>query len=123
MDNGEARVINVRLDQLSSSVERLANVFEEMQKQMHVLTAMKVQQDHINAQLATGAETMTKHAERIGKIESDMPGLRELRRWVITGVLAGLGMMGAALGKLVIVDVPRGAPAPTHLSKPDVTGQ
>lgn len=107
MDSGEARVIHTRLDSLVENVTRLANALEAMQAQLHVLTAMKVQQDHMAQQMTAGAATMTKHEERISQIEKDMPGLKELRRWVVGGVLAGLGMMGTALGKLVIYDMPR----------------
>lgn len=123
MDSAEAKVINVRLDSLVDSVARMANAFEEMQKQMHVLTALKVQQDHITQQLTAGATTMGKHEERISTIEKDMPGLKELRRWVVGGVLAGLGMMGTALGKLVIYDMPRTPPAVAAVPQTTATGK
>ena len=40
---------------------------------------------------------------RVNAIELAMPQLKETRRWVVTGILAGIAMMGAALLKLVFV--------------------
>lgn len=42
--------------------------------------------------------------DRISAIENVLPGLKELRVWVIGGVLGGAGMLGVALMKLVLVD-------------------
>jgi hypothetical protein len=49
-----------------------------------------------------GAATMQKHEERVAAIEAVMPGLKETRGWVILGILAGLGMIGAGVLKLVV---------------------
>ena len=40
---------------------------------------------------------------RVNAIELSMPQLKETRKWVVTGILAGIAMMGAALLKLVFV--------------------
>jgi hypothetical protein len=41
--------------------------------------------------------------KRVSSIELAMPQLQETRKWVILGILGGLGLMGAALLKLVFV--------------------
>jgi len=67
----------------------------------------------------TKLETMhTQHAEALGRAfgeikllqerveitEREMPGLIEMRKWVVTGIVAGIGMVMAALFKLAIID-------------------
>lgn len=41
---------------------------------------------------------------RIAEVEQQMPGFRELRKWVITGVLAGVGLILAGVVTMVVVD-------------------
>lgn len=42
-------------------------------------------------------------AARVAAIELHMPQLRETRNWVVTGVLAGIAMIGAAILKVIFV--------------------
>ena len=42
--------------------------------------------------------------ERSERMEREMPGLIEMRKWIVTGVVAGLAMILGALFKLAIVD-------------------
>lgn len=110
MDSAEARIIHARLDGIVSSMERLAGASERMQETLHVLTEIRTQQTHILTQLNDGSTKMGDHERRIQSIERDLPGLRELRKWVVAGVIAGIGMMGAALVKLVLYDPTRPPP-------------
>lgn len=112
MDSAEARIIHTRLDGLVENMRRLADAAERMQETVPLLTALKVQQEQMLGELKKGGEIMSKHEDRLQAIERDLPGLRELRKWVVAGVLAGVGMLGTALVKLVIVDIPRIPPAP-----------
>ena len=85
---------------------------------MSSLVRIEERQQATGDRLAQGAQTFQDHESRIRKIEVEMPenldkrlssieakmpGLVEMRAWVIMGVLGGLGMMGAALVKLVLV--------------------
>lgn len=85
---------------------------------MSSLVRIEERQQATGDRLALGAQTFQDHESRLRKVELAMPdnldkrlsvieialpGLKELRTWVIMGVLGGLGMMGAALVKLVLV--------------------
>ena len=91
MESTEAKVIAVHLSHMSGSIERLSKAVEDMGEKLE--------------------RRMGDHETRLQSIERDMPGLKELRRYVIAGVVAGVGMIGAALMKLVVYDVPRLPPA------------
>lgn len=41
---------------------------------------------------------------RISEIEHQLPGLRELRKWVLAGVMAGIGLILAGVVTMVVVD-------------------
>lgn len=85
---------------------------------MSSLVRIEERQQATGDRLAMGAQTFQDHESRLRRVEQDipnnldkrlsaiemnMPGLKELRKWVIMGVLGGLGMMGAALIKLVLI--------------------
>jgi hypothetical protein len=106
MDSAEARIIHTRLDGMVDSMYRLANSVERMQEALHAVIELRAQQATVLAQMSDGAKRMQEHDERLKHIERELPGLREIRRWVIGGVLAGVTMMGTALMKLVIIDQP-----------------
>ena len=85
---------------------------------MSSLVRIEERQQATGDRLALGAQTFQDHESRLRKVEVDlpenldkrlsaievaMPALKEMRAWVVMGVLGGLGMMGAALVKLVLV--------------------
>lgn len=99
----------------------VSNMDQKLDKIVDALSSLvriEERQQATGDRLALGAQTFQDHEARIRKVELDMPnnldhrlssietnmpGLKELRKWVIMGVLGGLGMMGAALVKLVLV--------------------
>lgn len=85
---------------------------------MSSLVRIEERQQATGDRLAIGAQTFQDHESRLRKVEQEMPenldkrlsaievampGLKESRTWVVLGILSGLGMMGAALAKLVLV--------------------
>lgn len=84
---------------------------------MTTLVRIEERQQSTGERLALGAQTFQDHEARIRKVELEVPGgldkrlsaievempaLKEGRKWIVMGVLGGLGMMGAALFKLVL---------------------
>lgn len=119
MTSAEARIIEASLEHLRGDIQRLNDTMQAIATETRQLAEIRTMQSHIQTQLADGSVALGKHEERLQSIERDLPGLKELRRWVITGVLAGVGMMGTALMKLVIIDVPR-LSAPVQQQQPPV---
>lgn len=97
-------VIHWRLDQMSKQLEDVTVAMKEVAKSLTALVRLEENHKMTAERLTSGSARMEKIEERLAEIEKAMPGLKELRRWVIGGVLAGLGMMGTAVGKLVLLD-------------------
>ncbi len=107
LTSSEARIISTQLGHLVVETKRNADAVAAIGESLHVLTRLEASQTNVVEKLKEGSIRMSDHETRLQRIEQDLPGLRELRRWVIAGVLAGAGMVGAALVKLVVFDVPR----------------
>lgn len=105
--SAEARVIGVSLSHLAAETKRNADAVVAINESLHILTRLEQAQGNVLDSLRDGRIKMEQHERRLIDIEKEMPALKEARRWVVTGVLAGIGMMGLALVKLVLVDVPR----------------
>lgn len=44
----------------------------------------------------------SKIDDRLASVDVEMPGLKEMRRWAVTGIVAVLGMLGTSLVLLVL---------------------
>ncbi len=106
LSSHEARILGLTLSHIAQETKRNADAVVAINETLHILTRLEQAQGHVLDKLKEGSMRMTDHEKRLKDIESNMPGLLETRKWVIMGVLAGLGMMGMALVKLVILDVP-----------------
>lgn len=107
LTSAEARIISTQLGHLVNETKRNADAVAAIGESLHVLTRLEESQGNVVEKLKEGSMRMSDHERRLQIVEQELPGLRELRKWVIAGVLAGVGMVGAALFKLVLVDVPR----------------
>lgn len=108
----EARIIQAGMVGLAKEQERQGETLKDIGRALEVLAKIEQAHSHVVDQLRSGSIRMTDHEDRIRKMEQQIPPLLELRRWVVTGILAGLSMMGVALMKLVIVDPARSAQPP-----------
>ena len=95
------------VDRLVETVDkqgrRFDNKLDSIGQSISLLVRVDERQVAIAERLQAGAVTMQKHEDRLTAIETAMPGLKEMRRWVIGGILAGIGMIGAAVLKLVFI--------------------
>lgn len=107
LQSAEARVIAVTLAHIAEETKRNADAIISVSESLRMLASIEQTQRHVTDSLKEGSMKMTDHEKRLQEVERNLPALLEMRKWVVTGVLAGVGMMGAALVKLVIVDVPR----------------
>lgn len=107
MTSTEARVVEVELRHLRDDVNRLADAVSAIGQSMQVLARVEMTNSSILDKLSQGDKTMVDHEKRLQEIERTMPGLKELRRWVIAGVLAGVGMLGTAVVKMALIDPAR----------------
>lgn len=107
LTSAEARIIATSLSHLAQETKRNADAVAAIGESLHILTRLEETQANVVDKLKEGSMRMTDHEKRLQRVEQELPGLQETRKWVVAGVLAGISMMGGALIKLVVVDVPR----------------
>ena len=100
----DAKILNMRLDTMQTEMNRIGEAAVEISQSLQVLSRLEQGHQGILDRLKDGAERFKSHESRLQTIEVHMPALIELRKWVIGGILAGLGMVGVAIFKLVLVD-------------------
>lgn len=101
-------VVSSRVDSLAKDLSRVEKTVDGMDAKIDglglsllLLARLEERQQGIAAALALNAATMVTTDRRISVIETKLPGLVEMRTWVISGLLAGVGMIGLALAKLL----------------------
>lgn len=94
------------VDRLTETVgqqgQRFDSKLDAIGTSISLLVRIDERQVAIAERLQLGAVTMQKHEERLVKMEVAMPGLQELRKYVVMGIVAGAGMIGVAVLKLVV---------------------
>lgn len=94
------------VDRLTDTVDQQGQRFDKkldsIGQSISLLVRIDERQVAIAERLQLGAATMQKHEERLSAIEAVMPGLKEMRTYVVAGVMAGAGMIGVAVLKLVV---------------------
>lgn len=95
------------LDRLTGAVDqqgrKLDSKLDSISQSISLLVRIDERQIAIAERLQLGAATMQKHEDRLTTVEMAMPGLKELRSYVVTGIVAGVGMIAAAVLKLVLL--------------------
>ena len=112
----------VAVEQRHAHVEGVVNNMDQKLDKlidaMSSLVRIEERQQATGDRLALGAQTFQDHEARLRKVETEMPenldkrlsaievsmpALKEMRTWVVMGLLGGLGMMGTAIVKLVLL--------------------
>lgn len=102
MDSTIQRV-DLKLDNITEALQTLVRIEERQiltgQRLAELGHASARHEDRLRGVEVTVPENLGK---RLNTIEASMPGLKEMRAWVIGGVLGGLGMMGVALVQTIL---------------------
>jgi len=99
---GVVKGMDKKLDSLIEAMQSLVRI-EERQLSTGDRLAQGAQtfQDHEARLRHVEQEIPRKLEERLTGMENQMPGLVESRKWVVSGVLAGVSMIGVAVVALV----------------------
>ncbi len=73
-----------------------------IQKNLEMLVRLEERHAETREALGRAFAAQEKLEERIEVIEKHMPGLVEMRGWILAGMLATLGLVGLALVGLVV---------------------
>lgn len=115
--HGRLSAMDMHMAALGASVAKLSETQQDMLVMLQALVRIEERQAQVQERLQGGAQKMIDHDvrlrdlerslprkldERLDEMEKAMPGLLEMRKWVVIGVLAGVGMIGAALVTMVL---------------------
>lgn len=101
--SAEARILAIDINHVRTDLARMTTSIESISASLQTLA--KLEQGHANIldRLSTNSRDTHAHELRIREIELQMPGLLEMRKWVVAGVVSGIGMMALAMVKLVLI--------------------
>lgn len=92
-----------RLTVVEASLTRIEDAIGKIAETMHMLTRLETQHEITAKSVGRVFDKTEKLEQRIEAIEIVMPGLKETRSWIVSGVLAVIGMLGVSVIGLVLV--------------------
>jgi hypothetical protein len=98
--------LGVILGAVKDDVTELGVKVDKLSEAVGTLSRIEQRQIGIVDEMARGAIIHKEFDTRLGLIEVVMPGLIEVRRWVMAGMVAGVGMMFVAVASLVLYPRP-----------------
>ena len=102
--SAEGRLLAVQMGALRDDVRDVKDTMRDMAKSLEQLVRIEEQQKDMRAsinrafdEVKTNRIKIDDTTARVAAIEQQLPGLKELRRWVIGGILSGNGMIASAV--------------------------
>ena len=95
--------VNRRLTVVESAIEEIRDATKSIAESVRSIAVLEERHAQTSQAMARIFEAMKDVEARLRPIENDMPGLREIRRWVVGGVLSITSIVGAAIVALVVV--------------------
>lgn len=95
-------VLDVRVTNLEKVVERVSSAVESIDESLKVLTRLDVKHEEANKSVDRAFVSLKDHEGRIRVIETEMPTMKLVRGWVITGAIALIGLVGLTIVKMVL---------------------
>lgn len=96
--------MTARLEAIQGSIGEIKERLDTMGAALVNLTRLETLHTQHSEALGRAFTEIRLVQERSERMEREMPGLIEMRKWIVTGVVAGLAMILGALFKLAIVD-------------------
>jgi hypothetical protein len=90
--------VEEKLDGISSALQGIVRIEERQVQTNTQLSALNTSAREQDSRLREVERAIPENlGKRLASIEVALPGLKELRRWVVVGVVSGVGMIGAAV--------------------------
>jgi hypothetical protein len=90
-------VLAERLESVKSVVQRVEGAVSDLTGAVQNLVRVEANQVTHTAALERAFAVLDKQDERLKVVEKDMPGLREMRVWIVAGVLAIVALVGGGI--------------------------
>lgn len=95
-------VLSQILTQVKGDVAEVRADVKQMGEAIAKLISVEQRQTDQNERIAAAFDAIKAASDRLTKIEQEMPGLRETRKWVVQGILGVCGILGLAIVGLVL---------------------
>lgn len=95
----EARLLASMLESHGRQLSRIDDTLQQVTKILENLGRLEERFVAMNEKQDMDREEVSDHESRLKVLEVEMPALREVRAWVITGVLATVAIVGASMLK------------------------
>lgn len=92
----------VRLRVVEKDSLDIKSSFRRIEEYLQTLTRIEERQVGFGDAVARSFKEIEKLEQRVMDIEVVIPGLKEVRGWIITGVLGIMGLLGTAVFYLVV---------------------
>ena len=87
-------------------LETIETTLSKISDNLSTLTRLEEKHGETRIALERAFASISKTDERVRNIETEMPTLKLVRKWVIGGVVSGIGLMLAGLFKLYTLNLP-----------------
>jgi hypothetical protein len=95
-------VLQAYLTTVQSDVTEIKGTLAKLTDAVTGIERLETRQISLVSEIEAARKSQSSFEGRISAIEHDMPGLRELRKWVVGGMVTGIGMMLIAVASLVL---------------------
>ena len=95
-------VLDVRVTNLEKVVERVSTAVESIDESLKTLTRLDMKHEEANKSIDRALVSIKDHETRIHGVELEMPTMKLVRGWVVTGAIALVGLMGVSIVNLVL---------------------
>lgn len=95
-------VLQAYLTTVQSDVSEIKGTLAKLTDAVTGIERLETRQIALVSEIEAARKSQSSFEQRIAAIEHDMPGLRELRKWVVGGMVTGIGMMLIAVASLVL---------------------
>lgn len=84
----DTAVIHTELRVVREDISEIKSTIQSLSQAMMMLVRVEQQQNHLRDRLDEHTEILHGQESRMKAVERDVPGLKELRTWVVRGVAA-----------------------------------
>lgn len=95
-------VLQAYLTTVQSDVSEIKGTLAKLTDAVTGIERLETRQIALVGEIEAARKSQSSFETRIASIEHQMPGLLELRKWVVGGMVTGIGMMLVAVASLVL---------------------
>jgi t-SNARE complex subunit (syntaxin) len=102
LQSGESKVLGVMVENVQKDVGRVETSVNALHDKMSILGRLEERQNQNTESIVRAFQEITNLDVRVVALEEPMPGLKETRKWVVSGVIGIVTVVCAAVLYLVV---------------------